>query len=236
MKKLENREVEALAEIQVNSVPMSEDVKTGMVTALYSSRNTCPIRCPYKGCGCYGEQGPCNCVALKVDQRKWGVPASMLAEQVCQRGVLDIVRVNVVGDMAIPHTNHLNGEYVKLIAKTYNKSQVYTYTHCSLSTRNIKIMQEALHTGFVINASCEKFREVHKALDSGLPATIVVKKMTENTKVINGIKYIKCPNQVTKGKIQCRECKLCMKGNRKEVVVFEWHSRVKPPKVVMESL
>lgn len=113
----------------------------------------------------------------------------------------------------------------------YNEGKIFL----KISRKSIDIYSTSCMM-IITNASCEKLREVHKALDSGLPATIVVKKMTENTKVINGVKYIKCPNQVTKGKIQCRECKLCMKGNRKEVVVFEWHSRVKPPKVVMESL
>lgn len=231
-------EIEALAMGNVSHVKNSGDRKTGRISVTYASQCYCPTRCPMHKHGCYGEAGHCGCYGWKVNHGIVGTPASMLPEQVYKKGCKETVRLNVVGDMAIPGTSVLNREMVKMYRKAYPSEYVptlYTYTHCEFTGDTVRTIKEALEEGFVINLSCEDMGDAMSASDLGVPAVLVVKHMDVPRKVIADRTFVKCPNQASDGRVQCKDCKLCMKA-RKEIVVFEWHNSKPAPECVMETL
>lgn len=239
--KMENLDVLTMGDI--HHVPNTgnaklKDKKLDKVqfSCTYTSKCYCPKRCPWKGNGCYGETGNCNIHSQAVAKRETGTPVSLLATQVFYRGCGQYVRINVTGDMAIPGTNILSREFVEAVIQAYPRNfvvRLYTYTHCSLNTSNMKVMKEALEKGFIINASCERVSQVKRAVKAGLPAVLVVKHMDKPMLEKDGIQYVKCPNQCDGTK--CLHCGLCMKA-RKQVVVFEYHGRKTAPSFLMETL
>lgn len=207
-------------------------------SSTYTAPCYCPSSCPWKGHGCYGEKGNCNIHFQNVAKRLTGTPVSMLPSQVFSVGCGLYVRINVTGDMAIPGTDDLSSDFVETIIKAYPREHVkelYTYTHCALSERNLHIMRLAIARGFVINASCERHEQVKKAIQNGVPAVLVVKHMPESKVEKDRLTYVKCPNQVNPD-CKCLHCKKCMRGDRREVVVFEYHGQAKAPDFLMETV
>lgn len=207
-------------------------------SSTYTAPCYCPIRCPWKGHGCYGEKNNCNIHFQNVAKRLTGTPVSMLPSQVFSVGCGQYVRINVTGDMAIPGTSDLSQEFVNTVIKAYPREYVielYTYTHCTLNARNLQIMRDAIARGFVINASCERHAQVKKAVHNGVPAVLVVKYMPESKIEKDGLTYVKCPNQVNPD-YKCLHCQKCMRGDRREVVVFEYHGQAKAPDFLMETV
>jgi hypothetical protein len=228
----------------IHHVPNTEDSKLKnkgdkiQFSATWTAPCYCPTRCPWKGHGCYGEHGNCNMHFRNVAKRLTGTPINLLPSQVFSRGCGQYVRINVVGDMAIPGTSELSSAFVETIISAYPRTfikELYTYTHCDLNSHNLKIMREAIARGFVINASCESHEQVKKAINNGVPAVLVVKYMTKNVIEKEGIKYVKCPNQINQ-KNKCLHCKKCMQGNRREVVVFTYHGKSKAPDFLKETV
>lgn len=208
------------------------------VSSTYTAPCYCPVRCPWKGHGCYGESGHCDIHFRNVAQRITGTPISLLPSQVFSVGCGQVVRINVTGDMAIPGTSDISHEFVETVISAYPRNfvkELYTYTHCELNPHNLKIMRDAITRGFVINASCERHEQVKKAIQNGVPAVLVVKYMTENVIEKEGIKYVKCPNQISQ-KNKCLHCKKCMQGTRREVIVFEYHGQGKAPDFLLETV
>lgn len=208
------------------------------VSSTYTAPCYCPIRCPWKNHGCYGEKGNCNIHFRNVAMRRTGTPINLLPNQVFSVGCGPIVRINVVGDMAIPGTSELSKEFVDTVISAYPRhfvQELYTYTHCELNSRNLKIMRDALAKGFVINASCERHAQVKTAIENGVPAVLVVKYMPKNFVEKDGVKYVKCPNQISQ-KNKCLRCKKCMQGDRREVIVFEYHGNATAPNFLMETV
>lgn len=216
-----------------------EGDKSISFSGLYTSWAYCPGRCPWAKTGhCYGRNGNCYKHFRDVSEGKTGTPVSMLPAQVFAKGCGQYVRVNITGDMAIPGTDDLSQEFVDTIIRAYPREfvmELYTYTHCALSGRNLHIMRDAIARGFTINASCERPEQVKKAIANGVPAVLVVKHMPESKLEKDGVTYIKCPNQV-KGTNKCAHCKLCMHGDRRECVVFEYHGKRKAPDFLMETV
>lgn len=222
-------------------IKSSANQKTGNIAQTYTEASTCPIRCPFKGSGCYGE----GYHTLRAWNRAMGAEEHPLDKSYCKdvaslrqaietsglpKGVL--IRHNVAGDIAIPNTSAMDENLVELLDKTFEGYQAYTYTHCEPNKRSFMI---ARHTNMVINFSCETESEVSKVMQAGLPAVITITQMPKKAvyKTIYGDKVRVCPNQ-THG-VTCKECKLCARRNRPFAIAFVAHGSQasKAKKVIM---
>lgn len=218
--------LEAMETTKVLYVPCSKDSKTGLVSGIYSSENTCPISCPFKGSGCYAENFRCKAAWKRATSSVHSIPTKADEE-----GKLDLLRVNIAGDMAVPGTNKLNLALVDYYIKNVcANTRAWTYTHCTPSDFNKAVVRYACENGFTISFSCESLTLANKLQEEGLPVVVATDKVTES----DGTYYV-C--QGGKNGITCRKCKYCTKAKREKIVVFNLHgSRVKAAREAIKDI
>lgn len=243
-----------LANLAMIVIPKSANEKTGNIIQSYSARSTCPNRCPLKGHGCYADNyhisrqwDRCENVADPRYVSNYKDLTLSLIEAIAPRakkGVAEVLfRHNVAGDIAHEDSNIIDASRVNTIADACKSAgevtgvtvRCYTYTHCSISMQNAKVIHEALVKNFIINYSCETVGEVMKANELGCDAVITSidpKKTIEDLKAV-GIKAVQCPAQ-THANVSCESCKLCSRP-RVTTVVFKIHGNGsnKARKVIM---
>lgn len=208
----------------------SSNVKTGNIPQVYSSPSTCPVRCPYKGNGCYTENWGACFTYKRVDRD--GVTSLEGFVKELPKGKL--IRHNVGGDMAVKGTNLIDNDEVKYLTKVYKGFRAYTYTHCEINEVSAKVIKEAMNNGFMINVSCESKDEVKNALSFGLKACLVIPEWNHKGTSYkeDGITYKLCQNNA-KG-LQCVECKLCQNKKRNTVICFPAHgAKAKSVKTIL---
>lgn len=225
-------DLEKKEEVKIHFVPVSRDAKVGIMSATYTSCNTCPNRCPFKHAAddkekdgpCYGKWGPCGLHFRAVSAGISGVAPEELKEKIQSGAHCSTVRHNVAGDIAVPGTDNIDENLVNVLCDAYKSAgvQAYTYTHCEQNDKNLKIMKESTKNGLVINASCEKLEEVKKVMEAGVPAVIAVNTMKEKVATVDGVKIVRCPNWENKEKT-CQNCRLCMMKERKFAIAFPVH-------------
>lgn len=210
--------------LKIRFIGVTKDKKTGLMSATYTSNNSCPLRCPFRvSKTCYAMFGPCYLHFVK-EMDKFGIPVEMLLEKIKNTAHLNIVRHNIAGDIAKSGTNDIDEDLVELLTETYKKAGVsaYTYTHCEQNERNYEIVKEASENGFIINFSTETVENAIDAVKHGVNAVLAVNKMNGKVKVVDGVVFVKCPADAKNGKY-CANCGICYQKNRKQVVVFEAH-------------
>lgn len=203
--------------MEIRLIQLSKNPKTGNISQTYSSPDTCPKSCPFKGNGCYASYGKCK---IHWDSKKDFIPIEKLKEKVQELSTY-IIRHNVAGDIAKKNTDRIDKELLSALVEAYEGKKAYTYTHCKVSPYNFRIAKEAIEKGFVINFSCETIEQVKKVLKANLPAVMAVSSMEKDIVKKDNILFRKCPADGLN--ITCRDCKICTKANRKEVIVFEAH-------------
>lgn len=227
LKGLKLSELEKREEIRIHFVGVSHDTKTGIMSATYSSCNTCPQRCPLRrGGGCYAENGHCNIHFVGVSAGITGTSPDELKDAIDNTPHCNIVRHNVAGDIAKPGTSDIDEKLLDTLCKAYKGLTAYTYTHCDHTERNFNLMKKAIDNGFVVNSSCETMEQVKKAMNAGVPAVIAVNTMNGKVATVDGVKVVKCPNSDDKTRT-CNGCRLCMMKERKFAVAFPVHGTKK---------
>lgn len=209
----------------IRLIPRSGNAKTGPIPQTYSARWTCPVRCPFRGGGCYAD-GVRTCKVW--DSADGGARALDLAGLVealkaVPPGVL--LRHNVAGDCARPGTSELDADLVRDIVDVYAAARVrpYSYTHCVIDEKASACLREAAASGFVVNASVETASAADAALDQGVPACITVpdfESMPRRTPA--GRRIVPCPAQLREG-MTCMRCELCARKGRSTVIAFAAH-------------
>lgn len=169
----------------IKFIKKSRNSKTGAIPQTYMDKSTCPKRCPWRGHGCYGENFTTNLTWTRVFD-----PLESIKDSVKELKGKCVIRQSVAGDIATPNTNDIDKHTVDILNDAYKAHFAYTYTHCELSTRNIKI---ARASKMVINFSCETLSQVKKCKKYGVPSVLSVIKMEGEEKTIDGIKFKKMP-------------------------------------------
>lgn len=80
--------------VSVMYVAHSYNAKTGDISQTYTCHSTCPVCCPFRGHGCYGE-----CGHVSIHWKHTDVPVSDLVRVMTEKGHTKILRHNVAGDM-----------------------------------------------------------------------------------------------------------------------------------------
>lgn len=210
--------------VKIWLVEKSGNTKTGIMSVTYTTDNTCPERCPLKNNGCYAKNFPC-CMQWKKAYSK-GVTPDQLKNVVENSNATEIIRHNVAGDIAKENTNEINESLVKNLVAAYKGHKAYTYTHCEINERNIKIVKEACENGFIINFSTENMEDLKKAMDAGCNAVIACNTISDRVIIKNGVKIVCCPNALNKENVHCANCGLCMK-KRDFAIAFPIHGNGK---------
>lgn len=234
-------------------LPKSSKAKTGNVIQSYSSRSTCPERCPFKdGKGCYAEglrtsriwdrcENPKDARFISNEKElKFTLTSFLLERAYKDPRVKVLFRHNVAGDIAIKGTSTIDASIVKALSNAveFAKSVFtgnfsgYTYTHCEISASSAKVIHKAASKGFLINASCETVEEVIHAKGLGVDAVITSANPEKTIRELkdNGLRGVQCPaqlGQLTKlGQItEAITCEKCglCSLHREAIVIFEVH-------------
>lgn len=243
-------------------IPESSNVKTGNIIQSYSSRSTCPERCPFKdGKGCYAEGRYTSRVWDRCEDKSDSRYISnekelkialtgFLLERVHKDSKAKVLfRHNVAGDIAVKGASMIDESLVKALSDAVafansiftGNLRGYTYTHCEIDKDSAKVIHDAYDKEFLINASCETVSEVKRVKDLGVDAVIASVDPKETLKDLEeeGLKGVLCPAQLaeltqgTEG-MTCEKCRLCSR-HREAVVIFKVHGRAhkRATKVIM---
>lgn len=184
----------------------SSNAKTGDIIQSYSSRSTCPERCPLKAGGCYAEgfyirkiwdrcdnPNDTRFVANDDQLRLTLLEATKQRLKGASNNSPVLFRHNVAGDVAIEGTSIIDSSRINILADAVeyvntlfpDSLRGYTYTHCEINEDAAGIIHDAASRGFLINASCETISEVIRAKSLGIN-TVIVSSSPDETK--KGIK------------------------------------------------
>lgn len=222
----------------------SSNAKTGNIIQSYSSRSTCPEKCPLRAGVCYAEgyytrkiwdrcDNPMDkrYVANDEQLRATLLEATKQHLKGDSNNSTVLFRHNVAGDVATEGTsvldsrriNSLTGA-VEYVNKLFPDSlRGYTYTHCEINAHAAGIIRDAASRGFLINASCETIPEVIQAKSLGINTVITSVSPDETKRALkaSGIPSVQCPAQTHAGR-NCKECRLCSR-DRKTTIIFGVH-------------
>lgn len=240
-------------DLKIILFPSSSNKKTGDIIQSYSSRATCPEKCPLKAEGCYADGYRTRKLWDRCDNPEdpryvatYDQLRLALLEATIQhiKGSPNVLfRHNVAGDVAIEGTSVIDvsrvntlTDAIKYVNTLFPDSLTgYTYTHCEISEYAAGIIHEAASNGFLINASCETVSEVMQAKALGINTVITSVNPEETKKALkaSGIVGVQCPAQ-THADRNCEECRLCAR-DRKATIIFEVHGNTakKAAKVIM---
>ena len=214
-----------LNDIKIKFVASSGNKKTGNISQTYTSCNSCPNRCPFKNAGCYAKQGPVSWQWKKVE--KTGCSPEELKNVVKNsKKVSEVIRHNVAGDIAIPGTDDINESLLNELCDAYKDHKAYSYTHCEVNERNLKLVKAAADKGFVINFSTEDIETAKKVLKAGCNAVIACNTISNRVVKKNDLTIVQCPATIDPEK-HCATCGLCWQKDRKVVVAFPVHGNGK---------
>jgi len=209
------------------AVEVSQNPKTGFVSATYASQKSCDSDCPFLGKGCYAEHGFANVTTQRLNKEVDNDPVSIAQEEASLidglTGNFDL-RVHVVGDCKTNEAATIIASAMKRHRRKKGR-KAWTYTHAWR-----KVSRESW-IGESVLASCETPMEVLEAKEKGYASAIVVDKF-EREKLYekDGIKLLPCPNQTSR-KLTCADCKICMNATSLErtgiTVAFEAHGTSK---------
>ena len=245
---------EELANLAMIIIPKSSNEKTGDIIQSYSARSTCPNRCPLKGHGCYADNyhtsrqwDRCENASdprYVSNVKDLGLSLIEAIAPRVKKGATEVLfRHNVAGDIAQENSDLIDASRVNAIADACSAAGAimdvtvrgYTYTHCSISQQNAKVIHEALSKNFIINYSCETVAEVKNANELGCDTVITSVNPEETIKNLKseGIRAVQCPAQ-THEDVSCESCKLCSR-HRNTTIVFAVHGNgsKKARKVIM---
>jgi hypothetical protein len=207
----------------VSAVEISDNSKTGKVSATYAAQQSCWEGCPLMGNGCYAEHDFTGFTTRRLNNAGI-VDADIIAEN--EAAAIDTLtgqralRLHVVGDCK---TNK-SAQTVAAAAQRHTSKHdqpVWSYTHAWR-----QVARESWH-GVSILASCETTADVKRAHSEGYAAAVVVAEHKQASLYMeDGLRILPCPQQTGKS-LNCASCKLCWKSDHlfatKTVIAFETH-------------
>lgn len=203
----------------------------------YSGKNTCPDSCPFKGKECYASA---TYTTNKTFERltpdtytrskspEYGGTFSEMLKEYSRRIKNRMVRGQVTGDK--PSEEHdedtLDLDACAKLSKisVKNNNRYYDYSHKKNIPSKVWLKQflSYLNENFCINFSANTVKEAIGYFKLGIPTTVVMEN-PPNAFSQDGVKFLKCPNQINSEKVRCSNCTLCAQHDRKYVIVFDKH-------------
>lgn len=239
--------------------PVSGNIKTGPIAGSTTSRDSCPVSCPFIGAGCYAENHgliyhwlavahPAGASIEGSAKKGRGLDMETFSAQLRTLPKGSSFRHNQAGDL--PHVDGMiNGPALvpMLDAIRARKLRAFTYTHHTTDTgthagqANARIIARLTAAGLTVNASTETAQQADR-LKAYAPTVPVVLTVTEEEAQQRGKCWttpaghavVICPAQTVEG-MNCAQCMLCHKADRKSIVGFIVHgtSKSKARKSIM---
>lgn len=206
---------------------VSRNAKTGPIPVSTTTRDTCPVSCPFTSQGgCYASNGPLNIFWQKVTERKVGAAWDSFLKEVAkiQRGAL--WRHNQAGDLPGDGVSIDVVAMAKLVKANKGK-RGFTYTHYDVlgDDNNAETIRNANANGFTVNLSANNMAHADKlaGLNIAPVAVVLPSNFTGNVKLATpqGRKVVVCP-ATYRDDTSCATCGLCAR-QRETIVGFPAH-------------
>lgn len=224
----------------------SENSKTGDIMQSYSSKSSCPKRCPFKGSGCYAEGVRTAKIWARADDEsdKRFVASRADLTRALVGGVIEhskepetelLFRHNIAGDLAVKNTSYFNTyEFLEIASAidlvntvcSGNFGKVVTgfmYTHCEL-TEGDKDAINSVRGVMTVNVSADSIVEARTAKARGFNTVLTSVNPEDDIKLlreVHDLTAVQCPAQTREG-VTCKSCRLCTR-DREAIVVFGIH-------------
>lgn len=161
----------------IKFVGTSANKKTGCISQTYTSKNTCPKRCPFKNSGCYAKYGNTN---IHWTAMKHSCEPQDLKTIIKNTPHTDVIRYNVAGDIAKENTSTIDVKLLNTLIDAYKGLTAYTYTHCTVNKKNIESVKKAITAGFIINFSVEDIKTAKKCHNNNVPCVMALNSMSKH--------------------------------------------------------
>ena len=201
---------------------VSGNSKTGPIPVTMSEMKTCPDACAFKSNGCYAEAGMVRMHWQRLTIK--GLSFDTLIDNISALPKRTFWRHNIAGDLPNVHGKILGPELGKLVQANLGK-QGFTYTHCDPTFgANFLLINHANAHGFTINLSANSLDHADELADMNIGPVVCVlpidaPKLSYTPK---GRAIVVCP-AVTVDSMDCNQCRLCAKVDRKSIVGFPAH-------------
>lgn len=217
----------------------SNNTKTGKLPVSMSHKGTCPSSCNMRE-ACYAKVGRLGLVWHKLGHG-WlrnGTSFKEFCDKVKSLRVTTW-RHNQSGDLTGRKNRLHRGRCLQLArancADGRNRGG-YTYTHYSpipikgkvspaVAKHNREVIRDMNALGFVVNLSGDTVDHADELADLGIGPVVTVLPMDApaRMKTPKGRHIVVCP-AIRNDNIQCIDCKVCGKANRKAIIGFPAHS------------
>jgi hypothetical protein len=218
--------------------PKSGNRKTGAIPVSMSNKGTCPASCAMRQ-ACYARVGRLGLVwhKLGVGGLTNGTDFTSFCEKVKTLRT-KIWRHNQSGDLTGCNNRLHRGRCLQLArancADGFNRGG-YTYTHYSplpvkgevapaVAAHNREVIKEMNALGFVVNLSGDNLEHADALADLNIGPVVTVLPMDSprRLKTPKGRHVVVCP-AILNSNVNCVDCKVCAKGNRKAIIGFPAH-------------
>lgn len=209
----------------VSLTAKSSNRKVGPMPVSTTEEASCPSECPLNGTDCYARFGPLKIHWNKVSSQQRGDNWDAFCKRMTKFKPGTPFRHNQAGDL--PKLGDIIdlGKLRKLV-NAVRHMLGFTYTHYDPSKpENAKAIKFANDNGFTVNLSADSLSEADEyySLGIGPVCTILPKDAPHRgNRTPGGLPIVVCPAQ-TNDAINCYQCMLCQKRNRKSIVGFLAH-------------
>ena len=208
-------------------VATSSNKKVGPIPVTTTSINTCPDACPFKGKGCYAENGRLGWNWKKVSAGERGSTLPDFCEKISGLSADTLWRHNQAGDLPGDGDAIDKPALLKIAAANVGRKG-FTYTHkpvaddTPIQRENRLAIAEANRLGFTINLSSNNPKHADKLADIGcgpvvtvLPAGFIGNAATTPA----GRPIVVCRAALDE-EMTCSTCRRCQKQGDRPIVGF----------------
>jgi len=147
--------------------------KTGPLTTIMSSNETCPDSCPLKKKGCYARGWPLNLHWKKVSDGKNCLTFTELLDKLRSK-VSKRVRLWQAGDMPGVN-NRINIKKIRRLVKACDGKEAFGYTHKDPKIgNNAEAIKYCNDNGVTINLSADNLKHADELYDLKIAPVVVL--------------------------------------------------------------
>lgn len=213
---------------RVSFCERSRNRKTGPIPVTITSRETCPVGCPWRGEGCYAENHLVGMHWRRLSAGR-GLSWEVFMGRLKEMSAGQLWRHNEAGDLP-GRGDVIDGGLFEEMLEASLHTRGFTYTHkpvCgsgATEMSNRALISRALDRGFVVSLSADGFEHADVLAELQVAPVVVVvpKRAGPVNKTPAGRRVVVCP-ALKRADVTCETCQLCAQGRRTCIVSFPAH-------------
>lgn len=203
----------------------SNNTKTGKIPVSMTDQASCPPTCSFYGYGCYAEYAH---IGWHWRNAAKGLDWDAFCGVIAKLPAGTLWRHNEAGDLPGRGTVLDYAALHKLVVANRGK-RGFTFTHKPLLNVGEQFaVRKANRSGFTINLSADSLEHADRLMAMRIgPVAVVLPHnvMDHSFKTPAGHTVVVCPAETHD--LQCKDCQLCAKADRKSIVGFRAHGQAR---------